>query len=238
MIFISAPFGNYLHFKNAISVHGTFTVAPRPGRLKAIVKTLRYTKQGWRNKLGLRNPGLHAGMFKTSYDNVLSVSAIEPSDWTKIQMAIGKERNIELNVSCPNLDSHDDTTTWENFEKFPDIMLGNYCIVKIPPNSPEAFIDRLVDMGYKQIHASNTLPTDKGGLSGKILQPYTLKITEYIKDKYPEVEVIAGGGITKPEDAKTYYNAGADHISLGSVCFTPWKVGKIINESSGNRLQS
>ena len=75
--------GNYPHYKNAISVHGTFTVAPRPGRLKAIIKTLRYTKQGWRNKLGLRNPGLHAGMFKTSYDNVLSVSAIETSDWTK-----------------------------------------------------------------------------------------------------------------------------------------------------------
>ena len=81
---------------------------------------------------------------------------------------------------------------------------------------------------YKHIHASNTLPTDKGGLSGKILQPYTLKITEYIKDKYPEVEVIAGGGITTPEDAKTYYNAGADHISLGSVCFTPWKIKKIL----------
>ena len=100
-------------------------------------------------------------MFKTSYDNVLSVSAIEPSDWTKIQMAIGKERNIELNVSCPNLDSHDDTTTWENFSRFPDIMQGNYCIVKIPPNSPEAFIDRLVGMGYKHIHASNTSPQIK-----------------------------------------------------------------------------
>ena len=63
-----------------LPAHGTFTVAPNSSRLKAIIKTLRYTKQGWRNKLGLRNPGLHAGMFKTSYDNVLSVSAIEPQD--------------------------------------------------------------------------------------------------------------------------------------------------------------
>ena len=238
MIFISAPFGNYLHYKNTLSVHGTFTVSPRPGRLKAIIKTLRYTKQGWRNKLGLRNPGLHAGMFKTSYDNVLSVAAIEPADCTKIQMSIGVERNIELNVSCPNLDSHDDTTTWGNFEKFPNKMRGKYCIVKIPPNSSETLIDKLVDMGYTQIHASNTLPTDKGGLSGKILQPYTMKLVKYIKNKYPEVEVIAGGGITTPKDAKNYYDEGADHISLGSVCFTPWKIRKIINESGGNRLQS
>ena len=67
MIFIAAPFGNYLRRKDTVSVTGTFTVAPRPGRLKAIIKTLRYTKQGWRNKLGLRNPGLHAGMLKTNY---------------------------------------------------------------------------------------------------------------------------------------------------------------------------
>ena len=229
MIFIAAPFGNYINRKDTVSVTGTFTVEPRPGRLKAIIKTLRYTKQGWRNKLGLRNPGLHNGMFKTSYDNVLSVAAIDPTDWTKIQMAISTQRNIELNVSCPNLDSHDDTTTWESFEKFPEKMTGDYCIVKIPPLSSEEFIDKIVDMGYTQIHASNTLPTDKGGLSGKTLVPYTLKIIKYIKNKYSNVEVVAGGGITTPQDAETYYNAGADHISLGSVCFTPWKIKKIIN---------
>ena len=82
--FIAAPFGNYLKFKNAISVKGTFTVNPRPGRLKQIVKTLRYVKTeagwGWRNQLGLRNPGLFDGMFKTSYNEILSVAAIEPSD--------------------------------------------------------------------------------------------------------------------------------------------------------------
>ena len=62
MYFISAPFGNYLKFKNATSVAGTFTVLPRKGRLKQIIKTLRYVKTdagwSWRNKLGLRNPGL------------------------------------------------------------------------------------------------------------------------------------------------------------------------------------
>ena len=61
MYFISAPFGNYIKRKDAISVTGTWTVHPRPGRLSQIIKTLRYTKTGWRNQLGLRNPGiLHA----------------------------------------------------------------------------------------------------------------------------------------------------------------------------------
>ena len=29
--------------------------------------------------------------------------------------------------------------------------------------------------------------------------------------------------------AKHYIDAGADHISLGTVCFTPWKVKSIID---------
>ncbi len=236
MFFISAPFGNYLHFKNSLSVHGTFTVLPRKGRLTQIIKTLRYVKTdagySWRNKLGLRNPGLLAGMLKTNYNNLLSVAALEPDDWEKILMAVGPERNIELNISCPNIDACNATMDWPGFTKFPDKMRGQYCIVKIPPNSTEELIDRIVDMGYTQIHASNTLPTDKGGISGKILVPYTLKILEYIKTKYSHVEVVAGGGVTTPKDAKVYIDAGADHVSLGSVCFTPWKVKKIINENT------
>ena len=66
MFFISAPFGNFLQHstfaRNAICVTGTFTLKPRPGRLKQILKTLRYVKSeagwGWRNQLGLRNPGI------------------------------------------------------------------------------------------------------------------------------------------------------------------------------------
>ena len=98
--------------------------------------------------------------------------------------------------------------------------------------STEEFIDNIVDMGYKQIHASNTLPTQKGGLSGKILMPHTLGIIRYIKRKHPNIEVIAGGGVFSIKDAKIYKGAGADHISLGSVCFTPWKIKNIIADGT------
>ena len=50
--------------------------------------------------------------------------------------------------------------------------------------------------------------------------------------KHPHVEIIAGGGVTTSRDAKIYKDAGANHISLGSVCFTPWKIKKIINEET------
>ena len=91
-------------------------------------------------------------------------------------------------------------------------------------------VDKIVDSGYTQIHASNTLASNKGGLSGKRLATHTLRLIEYIKNKYPSITVIAGGGVTEKWHANIYKERGADHISLGTVCFTPWKVKKIIDE--------
>lgn len=229
MYFISAPFGNYVKRSDAVSVTGTWTLESRPGRLKQIIRTLRYTSRGWRNKLGLRNPGLAVGLKNTKPNECLSIAAINPTDWLRMYEKISRNKNIELNISCPNLDSHQDTTQWEGFELFSQ-QQSTWCIVKIPPTATKDLVDKLVDKGYNQIHASNTLATDKGGLSGQVLVPYTLELVEYIKRVHPHVQVIAGGGVYAKPDAQRYINAGADHISLGTVCFTPWKLKGIIND--------
>ena len=36
--------------------------------------------------------------------------------------------------------------------------------------------------------------------------------------------------LASDKDAENYLSAGADHISLGSVSFTPWKIKGIIND--------
>lgn len=224
--FISAPFGNYLNIKNSISVTGSWTLNPRPGRATQILKTLRYTKSGWRNKLGLRNPGIMKGLLKTKDDQVLSIASIERDDWYELYSKIPSSKNIEVNISCPNVEHNKDILFGL------DLWASNnakWRIIKVPPNIENKMIDFLIDLGYSQIHASNTLPTDKGGLSGNILKPYTLKIIDYIKKTHPHVEVIAGGGVNTVQKAQEYLNAGADYISLGTVCFTPWKLKYIIN---------
>lgn len=232
MFFISAPFGNYLKFKDTTRVTGTWTIKPRPGLFKQIIKTLRYVKtdQGrvWRNQLGLRNPGLKHGMFKTSYDDVLSIAAIDKQDWNIALRMISPDRNIELNISCPNLGSHEDTTAFEGFDLFPNHMRGKWCIVKVPPTSSNKLLDKIVERGYNHIHASNTLYTPQGGLSGQVLVEHTLRIIDYCKKEHPHVEIIAGGGVRNKQDVTRYKNAGADHISLGTVCFTPWKVTSLL----------
>tara|TARA_Y200000002_G_scaffold88044_1_gene70338 strand:- start:2351 stop:3043 length:693 start_codon:yes stop_codon:yes gene_type:complete len=230
MYFISAPFGNFLQFENATSVTGTFTYLPRPGRLGQILRTLRYVKTeagwSWRNQLGLRNPGIHHALKRHKWHNVMSIASLEREDWHKLYAHITTKQNVEINISCPNVQHN------------PDVLFGldlwprtnrRWCIIKVPPTIEHKTIDILVDIGYNQIHASNTLPTEKGGLSGKILAPYTLGIIEYIKSTHPHVEVIAGGGITDRFSRDRYLDAGADHISLGSVCFTPWRIKSLLN---------
>jgi len=232
MYFISAPFGNFLQHstfaKNAICVTGTFTLKPRPGRLKQILRTLRYvrTEKGWtwRNQLGLRNPGIFNGIENTNSNSVMSISSLEPNDWKILYEIVPKDMSVELNISCPNVDAHPNLTKTFAKDK------RKWCIVKVPPTITPKQLDKIVSLGYNCIHASNTVPTAKGGLSGKMIMPYTLKIIDYMKNKHNDVTMIAGGGVYSKQDAKNYLDAGADHISLGSVCFTPWKIKGITND--------
>ena len=56
MIFISPPFGNYLHLPNTTPIRGSFTLNERPGKWSQILKTLRYVPNlGWVNKIGLKD---------------------------------------------------------------------------------------------------------------------------------------------------------------------------------------
>ena len=231
--FISAPFGNYLKFKNAISVTGTWTYKPRPGLFKQVVKTLRYTRSGWRNKIGLRNRGIEYGIQKTNFNQVLSIAAISEHDWINLESIVPENQSVELNISCPNLDIHQDSTIFNGFDLWPTTN-RKWCIVKVPPTASYLLLDKIVKLGFTQIHASNTLPTDKGGLSGAILLPHTRRIIQYLKKEYDHVEVIAGGGIKEAWHAEFYKDLGADHFSIGTACFNPFKVWRTVNEINGD----
>lgn len=217
MFFIAAPFGNYLKFKDTISVSGTWTLAPRPGLFKQILKTLRYTKYGWVNRIGLRNKGIRYGL-KQNYQ-ILSLAAIDPNDWVRLDKLVPSYANVEINLSCPNIKNN----LWPGFASFTRES-REWCIAKIPPTYKEKDVDFIIESGYNQIHACNTIPTDRGGLSGRDIIPHTIRILKYIKKTYPHVEVIAGGGIYSKEDIDRYRDNGADHFSLGTICFTPWKI--------------
>ena len=222
--FISAPFGNYIKTKKTISVSGSWTIEKRTGRIVQIAKTLRYTKRGWVNKIGLRNPGIEKGIPLHLEDQVFSIAGIEKDDWIKFSDKIPDNFNLEINMSCPNIDQH----FTEGIERF-NPNSREWFIGKISPLTTFEELEYYINVfKFKQIHACNTLPVEKGGLSGKELVPYTTKFIKHIKNNYPQIVTIAGGGIYSTEDIEYYQNIGADHVSLGTVCFNPLKLRKLL----------
>ena len=230
MLYIAAPFGNYIHPKNTTAVMGTFTVEPRRGLILQIIKTLRYSFKDkcWYNQLGLRNPGIDKGYDKwlnadhTQNRKIISVTAIQPHDWRILHSIIPKGTPLELNISCPNV------THFADYTKDLHLLAGRNPIVKVSPLTKDTAIQHLISQGYTHFHASNTLPTHKGARAGAILQPYTTRIITTIKTLLPSAVVIAGGGISTQADIATYTRAGADHFSLGTVCFNPLKLSKLL----------
>jgi len=227
-IYIAAPFGNYIKPKqsNVIPVIGTYTLERRRGLLWKLLTTLRYDSKDkcWYNSLGLRNPGLAHGIDKITHGEVLSVAAINPTDYDRLNAQIPLDVPLELNISCPNINH------FQDYLKGIGQFQPRNPILKLSPHMKQEVLDYLIDQGFTTFHASNTYKTDKGARSGKFLEPYTIMTLEYLKSQLGEDRrLIAGGGITHLTDIETYMNAGADAFSLGTVCFNPYRLHKLLS---------
>ena len=231
-VYIAAPFGNYLRSRHTISVSGTFTVKKRPGLIKQIAKTLRYDFKDkcWYNALGLRNPGINYGVSKYREGTVVSIGALERQDYDLFNAIIPEHIPLEINVSCPNVDHYD-----IDFNGLSQLA-SRKPILKITPDISLDYIKRLIDMGYTRFHASNTLKTERGGRSGPILRDYTNNNINVIKSELKrKAYIIAGGGIQSINDAMSYISMGANAISLGTVCFNPIRLLRLLNDINRRR---
>ena len=221
MIFISPPFGNYIHLPNTIPIRGSFTLNERPGKWGQILKTLRYIPHlnGWVNRIGLRNPGIDYAIKTYRKGQIISIAIMDQKEIKPIVDKIPDDMDIELNVSCPNTDNH-------MINKGLKVFLNkkrDWCIIKLPPINYQEDFDRYYNEGFRQFHLSNTLPTKYGGLSGPLLKPYTKKNIQYIRKFYPGCIIIAGGGIRSIKDIDEYKNSGANHFSVSTLFFHPFK---------------
>ena len=229
--FISAPFGNYIHSKKTISVTGTWTLLPRGNRFWAILKTLRYDREmgGWTNKLGLPNPGIAIGLQKTKENEILSIAEVNRHDFVELDKLIPATMSVELNLSCPNLEKK---LTWEGAKLFgTSSNHRQWCIAKLSPlTTPEELHYVVEELGFTQLHFSNTLPFgDAGGISGPVLREFTVELTELSRREWgSDVTIIAGGGVRDFGAVMEYLAAGANHISIGSVCFNPLRMRRLL----------
>ena len=222
MLFISPPFGNYIHLPNTMSIKGSYTLKPRSGLILQIFKTLRYDRglRGWVNKIGLRNPGIDYGLKHYNYKtDIISIAIMNKNEINEFVKKIPEDTNLEINISCPNTDKH---MVNEGIHVFLNPK-RTWCIIKLSPTIDETLIDSYYKQGFRQFHCSNTLPVKNGGQSGSILIPFNNKLITYIKNKYNDTTIIAGGGIYNYNTLLHYKYLGASHFSLSTIFFSPFK---------------
>ena len=234
-LFIAAPFGNWVKPVGCISVIGTYTLNSRGNRLWSAVRSLRYNfkMRGWTNRLQLPNPGVKVGLDRQIRGEVLSIAEVNKGDFSKLIEIIPEGTNVELNLSCPNLGK---SLPWDSARVFTQTNVRKWCIAKLSPLTTPEQLEFLIDeLGFTQLHFSNTLPLGSGGrgggLSGCVLRPYTLELIRLVRENWGDaVEIIAGGGVSDFGAVYEYLNEGANHVSLGSVCFNPFKLRKILKK--------
>ena len=222
MFFISPPFGNYLYVPNMTRIYGSFTLEPRDGLWLQVIKTLRYIPKyrGWINKIGLRNKGIDWALKNVPEEHVISVAIMNESDIPLLLKKIPNERSIEINISCPNViksGNIDNLTGFLNNKR-------KWCILKLSPKVSLNQMDLYYKIGFRQFHCSNTIQIPEGGLSGIAVQPHTIDNIMYLKTKYSDVEVIAGGGIKTWKNVEMYKVHGADHYSISTGWFSPFHI--------------
>ena len=227
MFFISPPFGNYVNLPKTKRIHGSFTLEKRDGLLVQIVKTLRYSfkDQGWVNKIGLRNKGIDWALKNIDKKEILSIAILNEKEIDKFLEKIPNDRNIEINISCPNTEKKMISKGISRFIH-PE---REWCILKVSPIMKNEDLDDFYKQGFRQFHCSNTLPTPKGGMSGHHLIPYNEKLIKYLKTNYKDIQVIGGGGIQTKQDIEIYKKFGADHFAMSTVFFCPYKSYKLLS---------
>ena len=228
MLFISPPFGNYIRLPQTKSIKGSYTLEPRDGLILQILKTLRFSfdKNGWINKIGLRNKGLQYGIDNYNHEtDILSIAIMNESEIKPILKMLPDNTNIELNVSCPNINKQ---LNDKGIGQFLNTQ-REWCIVKLSPLTKNHTIEKYYSIGFRQFHCCNTLPIVNGGLSGPTLIPYVSEMIKNIK-KYQNTVVIAGGGIQNIQTLNSYKNLGASNFSVSSLFFHPIKSAIFFND--------
>jgi dihydroorotate dehydrogenase len=235
---ISPPFGTWVSVPGADRVLGSFTFLPRPGRLRQIVRTVRPTRGGWVNAIGLRNPGIQ-NIGPIDPRSIYSLAAIEPDDWLRMaEYLAGLSEaelygmRVEMNLSCPNVAERG--VARAEIEAFTHLdHVFPVVTAKVSPVLTIALAQAAiaVEAGVHHLHVGNTLPVARGGLSGVPLLDVTPCTVEALAKLYPTVEIIGGGGISRREHVQMYASAGATRFSISTGCLHPLRIRRLITLS-------
>jgi dihydroorotate dehydrogenase (NAD+) catalytic subunit len=225
----------------ALDAFVTKTVTPEPRDGNAPLR-IAETDVGMLNSIGLANPGIDRFLTrnlpelgKLGVPLWVSVGGFEADDYAQICSRLDDHAEVaavELNVSCPNVESPVQTTAqivagarlatrkpvWAKLSAaFPDVA-------EVARAAQEAGAD-----GLSLINTIRGVKLDDrtlrpalgpvvGGLSGPALKPIALAAV-YACYQATQLPIVGMGGVQTGRDALDLVAVGARHVALGTVLF-------------------
>jgi dihydroorotate dehydrogenase (NAD+) catalytic subunit len=231
-------------------VSKTITLAPRQGNPPP---RLWETPAGLINSIGLPNKGLEGfvaqdlpQLAQLPVPLVVSVMGFSRDELAALVAVVGVAM-IELNVSCPNVETGlvmgaEPAETARAVERVRPLS-ERPLIVKLTPNAsePEAVAAAAQDAGADAVSLINTLkglafdPDDgghwlggkTGGVSGPAVRAIALQQVHAVAGRVA-IPVIGMGGISSGRDALDFLRAGAAAVAVGTESFRDPAAGRRI----------
>jgi dihydroorotate dehydrogenase (NAD+) catalytic subunit len=217
----------------------TVTPEPRDGNMPVRIAE---TDVGMLNSIGLANPGIDLFLSRTLPQLAklgipiwVSVGGFEPDDYAEICSRLDDEADvaaIELNVSCPNVESPSATTA--QIVATARLATRKRLWAKLSPAVPDIAEVALAahEAGADGLSLVNTIRGLKlddrtlapvlapgvGGLSGPALKPIALAAV-YACYRATALPIVGMGGVQTGRDVVDFVAAGAEHVALGTVLF-------------------
>jgi dihydroorotate dehydrogenase (NAD+) catalytic subunit len=219
----------------------TKTVTPEPREGNAPVR-IAETDVGMLNSIGLANPGIDLflsrslpALGKLGIPIWVSVGGFEADEYAEICSRLDDEAEvaaIELNVSCPNVESAAQSTA--EIVATARLATRKQVWAKLSPAVPDiAEVARAAQSagadGLSLVNTIRGLELDDrtlepvlgpgvGGLSGPALKPIALAAVHACY-RATELPIVGMGGVRTGRDVLDFIAAGARHVAIGTVLF-------------------
>jgi dihydroorotate dehydrogenase (NAD+) catalytic subunit len=238
----------------------TKTVTPEPREGNAPVR-IAETDVGMLNSIGLANPGIDdflsltlPQLAKLGVPIWVSVGGFSADEYADICSRLDDEAEvaaIELNVSCPNVESAAQGTA--EIVATARLATRKRLWAKLSPAVPDiAEVARAAQAagadGLSLVNTIRGLELDDrtlepvlgpavGGLSGPALKPIALAAV-HASYRATELPIVGMGGVRSGRDVLDFVAAGAQHVAVGTVLFADPTAPVRIREELATELEA
>lgn len=173
----------------------------------------------------------------------VSIAGSSPGEFAKVAAQIrrfSRPAYIELNLSCPNVDDRTSIFAYSSSRAASVVAAVAQEIQDDIPIFPKlswvtsdlsSIVGACIREGASGVSLINTmlganvspstlrpmLPGWFGGVSGPAIFPFAIKAVLEVRDAFPDLPIVGGGGVSSGIAAAQMISAGADLVSLGTA---------------------